>query len=725
MKMMRLLAVLCALLAPALAIAQPAAPPGITVLKQAYQSGMLIQGFGDSITGGQSSYFPSDLNISNIPLWVTGSTYPANRVIKNSSGDVFYTVAGGTAGATMPTVAGLNDGGVTWVYLKPVAYKTATSYLQWAEAFAGGRLVWDMASGYKGTQFGVFDVILSSGGSNYSATPTCALDNGGTCSATVVNGVITKINILSPGFASGPINVTITDGTGSGAVVCSAKTFPSGTFGITGELTANMVCRLADVLNSSANIIVVHAGVNDVKSAVTTTATTIANLQKIYDSIQLAGKHLVVIPILPFTLSYQTAYGAKALHVNNFIMAYARGEPWANPNGLRNVRVADARPYWTDQSMQTSLRPIGGSGGTAGAMTGDGIHPSQLGGIYLGYLVAQAVQPWIGPAQDSLIPYSNGFDGYDPTYNPYGNMLTGIPWQASTSYALGAQTTNGGVVKYTATTAGISAASGGPVGNGASIADNTVVWEQSGNIGLANFSSGNTGTKTAATGVTISTTSGNAGALATGWGMTRTTGTASGTENFTIESPWTTGRLGTRQVIAWSLGTGGTNEVWKLVTANNANHYWSITPADLGVSKLQLEVEVELSGLANFNGVQAYLIGDRFEAATGGNLQGAGHHYLSSTGEQITWPNSGKLLLRTQPMVIPANNTTLQIQIVTTFDASGAANSATATLKINSLVLRRVPRRRQLTRRPARRRSESGKRARQAPPAALRRASKG
>lgn len=670
-------------LGPALAFAQPSAPPAITALKQAAQSGVLITGFGDSITGGQSQYFPSDLDISAIPAWTTATVYPAGRVVKNGT-DLFYTVAGGTSGATAPVVGALNDGGVTWVYHKPGAYKTSTSYLTWAEVFAGGRLVWDMSNAYKGTQFGAFDVVLSSGGSNYSANPTVTLDNGGTATATVVGGVITKINILSPGFQSGPVNVTITDGTGSGAVVCSAKTFPSGTFGITGENTNNMLCRLNDVLSSPANIVVVVAGVNDVKSVGITADMTISNLRTIYDSIQLAGKRLVVVPIMPFTTAYTTAVGAKSLRVNRFIEGYARGDSWANTSGLRNVRLADPRPYWTDNSTLTSMRPIGGSGGVAGAITADGLHPSPLGGIYLGYVISQAVQPWIGPAQDSIVPYTNAVDGYDPVYNPGGNMLTGLPWQASTAYSLGAQSNNNSTSLYVVTTPGTSAASGGPVGNSGSIVDGTVTWAAAKIPGLSNFSGGTTGTENAAAGVTIS------GSLASGWTATRTTGTAVGTETFSIESPWSNNRPGKRQVVAWSLGSGGTNEVWKLVTSNYTQDKYGITAADLGVSKLQMEVELEVSGVANVTGIQAFLIGDRFESSVGGVLQGAGAHYLNSTGEQISWPNSGKMLLRTQPMVIPANNTTMQLQIVTTFDASGGANSATLTMKVNSVVLRKV-----------------------------------
>ena len=51
----------------------------------------------------------------------------------------------------------------------------------------------------------------------------------------------------------------------------------------------------------------------------------------------------------------------------------------------------------------------------------------------------------------------------------------GEPWAASKAYVLNQQVVNGGNV-YKCTTAGTSAASGGPSGTGTGITDNTAVW---------------------------------------------------------------------------------------------------------------------------------------------------------------------------------------------------------------------------------------------------------
>ena len=54
--------------------------------------------------------------------------------------------------------------------------------------------------------------------------------------------------------------------------------------------------------------------------------------------------------------------------------------------------------------------------------------------------------------------------------------FSGSAWAASTVYAAGQRVTNNGNV-YLCTTGGTSAGSGGPSGGGATIADNTAVWQ--------------------------------------------------------------------------------------------------------------------------------------------------------------------------------------------------------------------------------------------------------
>lgn len=59
------------------------------------------------------------------------------------------------------------------------------------------------------------------------------------------------------------------------------------------------------------------------------------------------------------------------------------------------------------------------------------------------------------------------------------------PWQANRNYSLGACVTNDSGKVYRCTTAGVAAASGGPTGTGATIADNAAVWAYIGASALA------------------------------------------------------------------------------------------------------------------------------------------------------------------------------------------------------------------------------------------------
>jgi hypothetical protein len=75
---------------------------------------------------------------------------------------------------------------------------------------------------------------------------------------------------------------------------------------------------------------------------------------------------------------------------------------------------------------------------------------------------------------------------------------------------------------------------------------------------------------------------------------------------------------------------------------------------------------------------------------TGPNTGGTGYHLPASTGEMLAWPNGGKLLLRTQPMLLAPSLSTMTLLLQVGFDASGAAGSATGTIKVNYVALRRA-----------------------------------
>jgi lysophospholipase L1-like esterase len=505
--------------------------------------------------------------------------------------------------------------------------------------------------------------------------------------------VVTGVTILSPGSNS-PGNLTITDSSGPGTgATADLLQSASGTLGISGNSTTQMLHRLSDALACKADIILVHGGTNDVNGGATSVTAAkavvtaaIANLRTIYESLMLAGKRIIAVPITPATTLATPLKTAATISINRWIRAYCRGEAWANPSGFRQIRLADAGVFTEDGTVQTSFAPIGGSGGTAIAMTQDGLHPSQRGAAYYGYAIWQAAQGFLTTQADKYAGIYSSIDGYNSTVNAGGNMMEGLTWQASTVYAPGDMSANGGNVYYVASVAGnaTSAGSGGPVGGGSGIVDGNVTWNYgSAPVGRSNFSGGTTGSQTAATGIVYS------GLTASGWAITRLSGTASGTVAFTIENPWSNGQVGVRQAVVFTLGSGG-QEQWNFAPATLANDHLGLVSGDLGVTAIYAETEIEVSSVVNCTGIVLILSGDSFSSQIGAQTNGVGEHFINSAGEQIGYPTAGRMLLRTQPMIVPVSNTTITPLIRIFFDASGGAGSATMTLKLNYVAIRRA-----------------------------------
>ena len=156
---------------------------------------------------------------------------------------------------------------------------------------------------------------------------------------------------------------------------------------------------------------------------------------------------------------------------------------------MRRITLADPNGYLAD-GTSTGVLPIGGTGGVSGAMTNEGLHPSNRGAIYCGYTVWQAAQTFFGaitPAYPAR-PYSQA-DGYDAVNNPGGNYLEGLAWQALTAYAQYQLCSNNGNV-YICATAGTSASSGGPTTTANGISDGTVAWNYIRKAGASVFANG-------------------------------------------------------------------------------------------------------------------------------------------------------------------------------------------------------------------------------------------
>jgi lysophospholipase L1-like esterase len=642
---------------------------------------MYINGDGDSITQRHSTYFPTGNGVTSgviVPAWQASHVYGAYSYVQNNS-LVYLTVSGGTsAGSGGPTgnSGSITDNTVNWSY-QPWQSIKGSDYLTWVEMFSGGSLVWDQTDGYAGVIGGGVKLDVGNQGANYSNSDTMTCTNGLAVTPVFSSGHLISGTITSPGGGSVGQTCTINTSTGSGAtytVVSSA----GGTFGVPSSLTSDAVIRLPDVVASRADIIVVHDGTNDIPSNIPY-STIIANLQTIYETLRSAGKRVVVVPILPRGTGLTQTQALTAFRVNKWIRAYAKKEVWANPNNI-NVILADPTPYFTDGTITTSVNnAVGGSGGTAAALTEDGLHPNSAGMMIMGYVIWNAIKN----AYSTGIPDypSAGYtslDGYDYVNgtNPAGNLLEGTLWVASNSYALGSVVDNGGK-SYYCTQAGTSASSGGPTGTSTGITDGTAKWNYRWPAYMSVFASGTAGTNTAETGIVYS------GSLASGYQLLRNNGSAAGTITEAIESPWSSGQAGQRQTLQFSLGSGTSNEQWILITPNVTPAWYGINSADLGTAKYFIEAEVEVSGAANLTSIYTQIVGSYFIETAGPNSPGAGQHLLPSSGAPVAWPNNGKIRLKTTPIAIPSTETALISKLWFNFDASGSAGSATVTVKIN------------------------------------------
>ena len=638
---------------------------------QAITAGASINGLGDSITA-QAIFQPTMAPPATFPAWAANTAYTVGQCAANG-GYAFYCSTPGTSAASggpTPSTATITDGTAAWTWLS--AYSNKDSFLGWAEAFSLGALHFDQTQGYAGPPNTVKRILVVNGGSGYT-NPILTLNQGASATATVSGGVITAVTITNPGHGSLSFTATVTDSTGSGAVLSLVQD-GSGTFGSYGCTTADMVARLPDCLASTISIFVVLGGRNDIANGTGFAAIT-ANLRTIYETLINAGRCVVAVPVLPST-AFGPAGSALAARVNRWIRAYARQLSWANPLACTRIAVADCSKFMTDGTVLTSAWPVGGAGGTAASVTLDGTHPNTRGRMYIGAAVWQAAQKFTGPLSPGSARSYSAYDGYDPVLNPGGNVLEALAWTASTAFTAGQLRTNGSNV-YRCAASGTSG-SAGPSGTGGSVADGTATWAYLRPAGMSIFAGGTAGTLTAATGIAYS------GSLASGWTLLRG-GSAAGTVTATVETPWSDGTAGQRQSLAFSVNSGTASETWLLRGLYGTYGLYGVLPAELGSTQLYAEAEVEISGAVNLSSLYLMLYDNTvgWYGYAGSTSTGTGWRIPAAT-DVAPVPNNGRVLLRTTRCVLPANLVNLDLQLGIGFDASGTtAGSAAATVKVN------------------------------------------
>lgn len=645
---------------------------------------LTINGLGDSITARDSIYTPL-LGASGAPAWARNTAYSLRNNVR-ANGNFYYCSTAGTssAGGTGPAITNnqnpITDGTAAWTYIQPQSIRTLKTFLHWVEIFSNGRVRLDQSVVPSSPRNdGLAQINVVNGGGNYTA-PTVTLQNGATATLQARNGVITGATVTNPGAAV-TLSYTVNDATGSGGIL-SLVNNSSGTFGLPSQETKDCLAFVPTIIASPIDVIVVLTGTNDILNGVAY-ATIIANLKLIYERLMNGGKKVVAVTIIPRN-PFSSAQQIVMQRVNRWIRAYCSKEAWANPVGYTNICLADPAGYLTNGASMVGA-PIGGAGGTAGAVTDDGTHPSQLGAFYMGAVIWDALKKFFSPAPDYVSRAYSAVDGYDFVNNPGGNMLEAPPWAASTAYLLGQMVSNSSKI-YACITAGTTASSGGPTTTSGNITDGTAHWQYIRVQGISVLASGTSGTFNAAAGIVYS------GNLATGLAMFRNGGSASGTIAGTIENPWSNGQVGQRQKLVFSLGSGTDDEEWGITVFNDTFANVGFRAADAGVLPVYVEWELELSGVANLTALYAEMVDPftSFKIQAGGQIigSGVGQHFPPSTGAPIAYPNNGKILLRSQPMILPSLLTNLQFILYVYFDASGAADSATATIKTNYIGFR-------------------------------------
>ena len=657
-----------------------------------------MNALGDSILNYSCLYQPANIPTTLAPAWQASTAYPTVGTLAYANGAYYRVITGGTSttgSGPTGTAADITDGTVHWAYMGPNTFKTGNSILFWTEAVSGGQLVWDMTQGYAGTLNGLLKVIVTAGGQNYANTDTITANNGAVLSPTFVNGGLASVSVVNPGYGTAGFTFTINTSTGSGATL-SGVWGPTGTFSVVGCLSSDMVARLPDAVASSVDLFLVCGGTNDIgtmgssnfNSVVSTYTTIVTNLRTCYETLVANGKKVIAIPILPRT-GLVRPQRITLERVNRWIRSYCAKEPWANPLGVLGVELADPTGYMIDGTSVTS-QPIGGGGGLSGAMMlTDGLHQSQRGAQYVAFVVSQAASQFFAAAPPYFPRTYTSDDGGDPAFNPGGNMLEGNAWYPNNYYTVGANISNdtAPVKVYTCSQTGTTAGAGGPTGTGTGIVDGTAKWDFVRNQGTSVFTNGTGGTCIAHGGVTYS------GNFANHFYMDRLAGSATTLITGAIENPWSNGQIGKRQSLAWSFASGGTNnESWYIILDNGTYQSRGIQASDLGVTSFYAVAELELSALSNFSGVTLQWYDSSaysFSTQAGPGLTGTGAHLINSSGEPLSYPNNGKLVIKTPPAILPAVNAA-NVQLILSFSFDCSLAAATAVTKINYVGLHRT-----------------------------------
>lgn len=232
--------------------------------------------------------------------------------------------------------------------------------------------------------------------------------------------------------------------------------------GITGDQTADILYRIDNSLDKSADIYVCMMGINDVNNSVPLSVTK-ERMKQIYDKMQATGKQCVLLTTMPSGVTPNsstdlvdgTAYSAitalqgqkRTAALRRFVMSEAASRGWA----CVDAHDLMLDPYSAGQP-KTSL------------IATDTLHYNGIGAFEIGLKVAEELKRSI-----NLIPNSvneNSSDVYDAADNPTGSMYpiysgTSGTGDATGSIPTGFQLQRTGGANLVTTSAYVTRAEGG------------------------------------------------------------------------------------------------------------------------------------------------------------------------------------------------------------------------------------------------------------------------
>lgn len=175
-------------------------------------------------------------------------------------------------------------------------------------------------------------------------------------------------------------------------------------FGVSGDTLAQMLARIATVIASNPDYVIVEGGSNDI--TVTTFADMVTTWKTIVQTLRGNGITPIILPMPPRGGAVlTTAQVQKQQRFYNYQREFCLNN--------RGYLFADYIGYMVDQTSATSV-PL------ANMIKADNLHPASTGAYWMGKTLADIIIPLLPPRPSQIVTNA---DIYNATDNPTGSLL--------------------------------------------------------------------------------------------------------------------------------------------------------------------------------------------------------------------------------------------------------------------------------------------------------------